>query len=153
MDTVLIGDIDMASHIEMISFEEGPPLYLQQYKPSFSLIDKRLTLESLHNLYDMFDSNSSGGELLDSQTFITLILLNLQNGLFPKQWRSVSFEKFIALIQNYCAMPKSDSDKDQQLLFRRNSMKNLDERTFVNWKVLFTAFTLIANVYPKTKDL
>lgn len=112
MDTVLIGDIDMASHIEMISFEEGPPLYLQEYKPSFSLVDKRLTLESLHNLYDMFDSNSSGGELLDSQTFITLILLNLQNGLFPKQWRSVSFEKFIALTQNYCAMPKSDSDKD-----------------------------------------
>lgn len=32
-------------------------------------------------------------------------------------------------------------------------MKNTDERTFVNWKVLFTAFALIANVYPKTRDL
>jgi hypothetical protein len=112
MDTVLINNIDMANHIEMISFEEGPPLYLKEYNPSFSLVDKRLTLENLHNLYDMFDSNSSGGELLDSQTFITLILLNLQNGLFPKQWRTISFEKFITLTSNYCAMPKSDSDKD-----------------------------------------
>jgi hypothetical protein len=68
MDTVLINNIDMANHIEMISFEEGPPLYLKEYNPSFSLVDKRLTLENLHNLYDMFDSNSSGGELLDSLT-------------------------------------------------------------------------------------
>lgn len=27
------------------------------------------------------------------------------------------------------------------------------ERTFVNWRLIFTALALIANTYPKTKDL
>ena len=81
----------------MISFEEGPPLYLQEYKPQFSLMDKRLHLDNLNTLYDIFRSNSCGGDLLDAQTFITLMTLNLQNGTFPKEWRSVSFDKIIGL--------------------------------------------------------
>lgn len=40
------------------------------------------------------------------------------------------------------------------MLFRRNSLDFIEaERVFVNWKLLFTAISLISNPYPTAKAL
>lgn len=51
MDSVLLGDLDLYRQIDAISFEEGPPMYLQDYNPPCDLFDKRLPLDTLHKLY------------------------------------------------------------------------------------------------------
>jgi len=41
-------------------------MYLQEYNPPCDLFDKRLPLDTLQALYQLFKSNSVGGDLLDS---------------------------------------------------------------------------------------
>ena len=77
MDSVLLGDLDLSSQIDTIAFKEGPPQYLQEYHPESGLFDKRLQLGTLLIIYDLFKSNSVGADLLDVQTFITLVFLHL----------------------------------------------------------------------------
>ena len=153
MDSVLLGDLDLSSQIDTIIFEEGPPMYLQEYCPPSELFDKRLPLDTLHAIYELFKSNSLGGELLDAQTFITLMFVNLQANALPRQWRQISFEKILELASNFSAVPQSEANEGAKPLFRGKSMKITEERQYVNWKRIFTAIALNANSYPKTKDL
>jgi hypothetical protein len=47
IDTVLIGTYDLASQINMIAFEEGPPIYLKDYQPKFTSADRRIEIDTL----------------------------------------------------------------------------------------------------------
>lgn len=60
IDTVLLGDFDLASQIDTLTFEEGPLLYMEEYKPKFQLADLRIELATLNYIYDVFKSNSVG---------------------------------------------------------------------------------------------
>lgn len=96
---MILGDFDLSSQIDSLNFEEGPPLYQQEYKPTFQLQDKRIELTTLHYLYDVFKANSVGGSLLDTQTFLTLMVIFLQRGDLPAQWRFIQFDKILNVAQ------------------------------------------------------
>ena len=151
MDSVLLGDPDLASRIETISFEEGPPLFMQEYEPSFDLSDRRIDVGTLNEVYYVLKFNSVGGDLIDQQTFITLMMLELQQGKLSALWRTVEMEKIIGLSTTFSQKPLSDDvNDDASPLFRD---KNSSKRRFVNWKLVFLAMALNANRYPEVKDL
>ena len=111
IDTVILGDFDLASQIDSLNFEEGPPLYQQEYKPTFQMQDKRIELTTLNYLYDVFKANSVGGSLLDTQTFLTLMVIFLQRGDLPAQWRFIQFDKILNVAQQFTARPESDNNE------------------------------------------
>jgi len=77
LDSVLIADISLSDHIELLTFEEGPPLYMQGLEHELILEETRFSLQSLNSLYDSFRSHSCGADLLDAETFIMIIVLNI----------------------------------------------------------------------------
>lgn len=83
MDSVILGESDLASKIETIPFEEGPPLYMQEHTQSFGLADRRIDTKTLRELQRVFKANSVGGDLLDRETFLTLMMLELQGNKLP----------------------------------------------------------------------
>ena len=92
MDPVLLDDIDLLNSISQIEFEEGPPLYMNDVRPSENYADSRFDLPSLQSLYRQFRKNKSDSNLIDAQTFVTMIIVNMQAGMMPNTWRYISFD-------------------------------------------------------------
>ena len=151
MDPVLLEYVNLMNHISQIEFEEGPPLYMGEVKaPSESILDSRFTMEALQSLYKQFRKNMADRTLMDEQTFITLIVVNMQAGVLPNTWRFISFESIKELINRFKATPMSDNANQtgQVALFRRRSSPGINEREFIDWRKVFTVLLLISGPCP-----
>ena len=152
MDPVLLDEIDLMSSINQIEFEQGPPLYMNDVKPTENIADLRFSMESLQSLYKQFRKNKCDVNLIDSQTFVTMIIVNMQAGLLPNAWRFVSFDSIKLLLRKFYASPLSDTatQTGQVALFRRHSSKGLVDREYVSWRMIFTFLLLISGPLPTT---
>jgi len=129
---------------------------MQEDHSPTSIAGRRFSIENLEKLYKQFRFYASANELLDSKTFSTLLVLGLQQGLFPNQWSFLTFTKIFTLTNKFRARPASDdgSNTDSQPLFAMHESptkkaKREAVRKFVNWKQLLTAFVLINSELPQ----
>ena len=92
--------------------------------------------------------------MLDAKTFTTLIVLNLQSGVLPKQWLALTFNKIFNLTNVFKASPLSDEGNqvEQKPLFLEENA-DVKPRLYVDWKLLLTAFILIHSNVPTKEDL
>jgi len=155
IDSSLLQSLDLERHIATIEFYEGPPQYMQASRPRYSVEQARISAESLRLLYGQFRANQEDAKLIDTQTFQSLMLRNIQAGVLPNAWRFVPFEAVIGLAAQLQAKPLSDAlNASQVKLFRQRSSSSIDEsRKFVDWRKAFTICVLIAGRLPSRDEL
>ena len=153
MDPVLLDDVDLLNSISQIEFEEGPPLYMNDVRPSENQADSRFEISSLQSLYRQFKKNKSDNYLIDAQTFVTMIIVNMQADMLPSTWRYISFDNIKSLLLKFKGVPMSDTQNQtgQVALFRRHSSYAMAEREFVDWRKVYTFLLLISCPVP-TRD-
>ena len=158
IETVILHGEDLSQHIETIEFFDGPPQYMVDAKPSYSLSQTRFTLDSLNLIYKQMRACQEDSSLIDVQTFQSIILVNMQSCVLPNVWRYVPFDAVIMLASRLEAKPLTDTPggSSQVKLFRRRSL-SLDgpgtERSFMNWRKAFMIFVLMAGRLPCSADL
>ena len=91
---------------------------------------------------------------MDAQTFVTMIIVNMQAGMLPNIWRYVSYESIKALLINLKATPMSDTKTDvgSLNLFRRHSSAAVAEREFINWRRAFLMLILMSGPCPSIEQ-
>ena len=57
IETAILQSLDLPSHIETIEFYEGPPQYMVEARPVFSLEQSRFSLDSLALIYRQMRAN------------------------------------------------------------------------------------------------
>lgn len=125
LEAIILPGVDLESHIETIEFYEGPPQYMVEARPICALEQARLTLPQLELVYSQIRENQDDMQLLDMQSFLCLVLQNLQLNKLPSMWRYVSFDSLFQLAQKFEAKPLTDNPNSQAgsiKLFRRKSM-------------------------------
>ena len=157
MKTVILPDQGLENHIERIEFFDGPPQYMVDARPIYTVEQSRFSVESLELIYRQLRLYQEDTELIDTHTFQTLMLLNMQQGVLPNVWRYVPFDAVIELAIRLDAKPLSDSSDDhtQVRLFRRKSTSadGSDEvRHFLNWRRAFLILVLMAGKIPTNAE-
>ena len=77
IESFIINEANLFNLIDTIKFQEGPPLYIQDLKIPNLIADKRFTVEQLTGLYNDFKRNAAFDNILDSQTFTTLLVTSI----------------------------------------------------------------------------
>ena len=54
IDTVYLEDTDVGRSINVIEFQEGPPIYMQEVVPELTLETSRFSLDTLQSIYKQF---------------------------------------------------------------------------------------------------
>ena len=150
IDTILIQNTDLRKQIDTIEFYDGPPSYMAEAKPDYSIQASRSSLDSLSLIYRQLRAHQEDTNLIDIQTFLSLTLLNIQQEVLPNVWRYVSFENLEALAERFVAKPLTDSPNgDQVQMFRRRSVEgNNQDRKFMDWRKAFVVLALMAGKIP-----
>lgn len=78
LEAVPLPSLDLERHIDTIDFFEGPPQYMVESRPIYSIETARFNITSLELIYRQFRSYQEDTKLLDLHSFQTLMLLNLQ---------------------------------------------------------------------------
>lgn len=148
--SVLLQSADLKSNISLIEFFDGPPAYMQSAHPAMVLEETRISLDSLLTLRAQFKQHLEDRNLLDAQTFTSLMLLNVQSQLLPNVWQFIPFERIFALLKAFQATPISDNpNAGTQQMFRRKSMSLEDEeRFFVDSRALMLILCLVSSELP-----
>lgn len=94
----LSNGVSLYEMIQRIDFKEGPPRYMQEVVHDFDLFERRFSIESLVGIYNQFRKNCFE-DLLDSRTFISLMITNYQAQLVPATWTQASFKGVLALCE------------------------------------------------------
>ena len=94
----LNNGVSLYEMIQRIDFKEGPPRYMQEVVHDFDLFERRFSIESLVGIYNQFRKNCFE-DLLDSRTFISLMIRNYQAQLVPATWIQASFKGVLALCE------------------------------------------------------
>ena len=103
LDTVILQHTDLQNHIETIDFYDGPPSYMVQSKPNYALQCSRPNLDSLQLIYRQLRAQQEDTKLIDAQTFLSLTLINIQQGVLPNVWRYVPFGNIQELAERMTA--------------------------------------------------
>ena len=158
LEPVTLQNLDLERHISTIEFYEGPPQYMIDARPIYSIEQARFNVDSLSLVYRQFRAHQEDTKLIDMRTFQNVMLLNLQQGVLPNVWRYVPFDHVIQLARRLEAKPLSDqgSGSPQVKLFNqgKQSTSDLDQkRTFIDWRRAFAIFALIAGKLPTSEEL
>ena len=163
LETVRLQSVDLPNCIQTIEFYEGPPQYMAEARPVYSLDQARFSLDSLNSLYRQFRHYQEDTNLMDASTFQSLILLNMQAqpSVLPNVWRYVSFDAVINLASKLEAQPLTDSMSDPKSLnlFKRKQQSTefaegaAGTRKFVDWRKAFLIFALMAGRIPTEADI
>lgn len=51
LETMFLQVTDLTRHIDTLEFYDGPPSYMEEAKPNYSLFEARFSLESLSLIY------------------------------------------------------------------------------------------------------
>lgn len=78
IETVILQSLELPNYIETIEFFDGPPQYMVEARPVVNLEQSRFSLDSLSLIYRQFRAHQEDTQLIDAQTFQTLMLLNMQ---------------------------------------------------------------------------
>jgi len=78
IEAVPLHSLDLERHIDTIDFFEGPPQYMVEARPVYTVETARFTIESLELIYKQFRAHQEDTKLVDLHSFQTLMLLNLQ---------------------------------------------------------------------------
>jgi hypothetical protein len=70
--------------------------------------DLRFTAGQLTGLYNDFRQNAAFDNVLDSQTFLSIIVASMQSDGVPTSWTYQPFEKFGVLVKKFRTSPLSD---------------------------------------------
>ena len=108
IEPVILQSLDLERHISTLEFYEGPPQYMIEVKPVYTIENARFSIDSLTLIYRQFRAHQEDTKLIDMRTFQTLMLLNLQQGILPNVWRYVPFDHVIQLARRLEAKPLSD---------------------------------------------
>ena len=65
----MLNSIDLERVINTIEFFEGPPLYMTEARPNYSIEQARFSVDSLSLLYRQFRANQEDTRLMDMKTF------------------------------------------------------------------------------------
>ena len=115
-------------------------------------METRFELPSLRSLYKQMQKNKSDNYLLDAESFVTMLIVNIQAGMLPNMWRYVSYDSIKALVLKFKAAPMADTlaSAGQVALFRRHSSYNMTTREFVDWRKVFMFLLLNSTPYPSS---
>jgi hypothetical protein len=99
-------------------------------------------------MYDQF-SFTGFEELLDSQTFLTLIIGNYQSYSLPQRWRNLPFQSILDLVNKFAASPLTNDGESGKSPFETNG----DRVQYVNWKKIFVLIALASSAIPSEQVL
>lgn len=112
----------------------------------------RLPIESLSVMFNQFKKHAHQ-DLLDTQTFITLIVQNFQEHNLPKRWRSASFQAILGVIAKFAQKPPGNLFSDGRSPFASSMGMDNDRKEYLNWKRVFLVFALAASEVPSDEQL
>ena len=78
LEPVTVQNLDLERHISTIEFYEGPPQYMIDARPIYSIEQARFSVDSLSLVYRQFRAHQEDTKLIDMRTFQNVMLLNLQ---------------------------------------------------------------------------
>jgi len=108
IESFIIAEANLFDKIETIDFQEGPPLYFLEVRPPCKVSENRFAVTQLVDLYNDFRCNAAFDNILDAQTFLSIIVASMQSGRVPKAWTYLPFDKFGILAKKFRAAPLSD---------------------------------------------
>lgn len=115
----------------------------------------RFTVDQLTSFYNDFRRNAAFDNVLDAQTFMTLLITGIQSNRVPKAWSYMPFEKFGLFAKKFKKAPLSDDnalgDEEQEALF--SALSQDDARQFVDWKLIMVTFVLLNSPKPTMAQL
>lgn len=151
MDTIRVQDPEILSSIDRVVLQEDVPMYLMQSQQETprGLTETRLDIPTLRHLYNQFKSNANE-DLLDVQSFLTLVIENYQGYRFPELWRTFSFTTILNLVKKFAAEPLQNETPDSHNPFTSFEGKTSE---FVNWRKIFVLFALASSSLPPDEKL
>lgn len=114
------------------------------------LTETRLEVATLRLLFNQFKSHGHE-DLLDAQSFITMMIQNYQGYRFPTRWRSYSFSTILNIVRMFAAEPLKNESSSGHNPFTSNEVDSGNE--FVNWKKVFVLFALASSPLPSEQDI
>ena len=115
--------------------------------------DRRFDINTLRLLYQKFQQ-SANEQLLESQTFLTIMIRSYQNRLVPKIFAAKSFKIIVDLATKFEAKPLINEAEGESVMFASsNETQGTNSVSFVNWKKILILFVLYATALPSEDDL
>lgn len=91
LDNIKVQHSELESSIQRVELDEGKPSYVAQAATQGQgMAETRLEIETLGCIYNQLKCQAIE-ELLDSQTFISIVVGNYQSYRVPQRWRNLSF--------------------------------------------------------------
>jgi len=112
------------------------------------MAETRMDILTLSLMYKQFKSNAYE-ELLDSQTFLSLIIGNYQSYTVPQRWRNLPFQSMLDLVSKFAASPLTNDGESGKNLFGSSG----ERVQFVNWKKMFALMALASSSIPSDEKL
>ena len=78
MQSIILQSVDLDSHISTIEFYDGPPQYMVESRPLYTIDQARFSIDSLVMIYKQLRERQEDANLIDTQTFQNIMLLNMQ---------------------------------------------------------------------------
>jgi len=152
LDNVKVGTVDLEHSIQRVQLDEGLPKYLTGFIVPKGMDATRLDIETLQLIFNQLKSKAHQ-DLLDSQTFISLIVSDYQSYKIPDRFRTLPFQAILNIISRLSQKPLTNNGESGQSPFA-SSLSMLEERsTFVNWKKVFLLFALASSSLPSDSQL
>ena len=152
LDNIKVQHSELESCIQRVKLDEGLPQYLRNFEPPRSMEATRLPIETLSVLFNQFKKHAHQ-ELLDTQTFITLMIQNFQAHNLPKRWRSASFQSILSVIAKFAQKPLGNLFSEGRSPFASSMGMDNDRKEFLNWKRVYLLFALAASEVPSDEQL
>lgn len=76
------------------------------------IADKRFTADQLTAFYNDFKRNAAFDNILDAQTFTTLLVTSIMANRVPKAWQFVAFDSFSHFARKFKKQPLSDENAE-----------------------------------------
>ncbi len=118
---------------------------ISQFNPT----NRRFEINTLRMLFSQFVKNSHE-QLLEAQTFITLMMRCYQSLKMPSVFRSKSFRHMFALVEKFAAKPLGNEAESEANAFSAESQAGPQ---YINWKKTHIFFTLFSTAVPTENEL
>lgn len=147
LDGIKVQSVNLDACIQRVQLDEGLPQYLSRYEVPKGLDASRLTIETLKLMFNQL-KGASYQDLLDSQTFLSIIIGNYQAYKVPDRWRTLSFGNILSLVTKFAKKPPSNMADRGTSPFASSLSMGEERSQYINWKKMFILFALSASVLP-----
>jgi len=77
LEPVPLQSLELERHIDTIDFFDGPPHYMIEARPVYTIETSRFSTDSLSIIYRQLRAHQEDTKLIDMHTFLALMLINL----------------------------------------------------------------------------